>query len=84
MSRPSPRDRMRDHLVAHGPARPAELAAACGVPLAEVMAEIDRGALAPSTGRGAAGPCAVCGEPARVNALCGRCRAALAADGRRR
>jgi hypothetical protein len=68
---------MRDFLVANGPARPAEVAAACGVPLAEVMAEIDRGALEPSGAREPSGPCAVCGGPARVNALCGRCRATL-------
>ncbi len=72
-----PRDRMRDFLVANGPARPAEVAAACGVPLADVMAEIDRGALEPSGAREPSGPCAVCGGPARVNALCGRCRATL-------
>lgn len=82
MTRSSPRDLMRDYLVANGPARPAELAAACGLPLADVMAEIDRGAFEPSGARRISGPCAVCGEPARVNALCGRCRAALAADRR--
>ncbi len=70
---------MRDYLVANGPARPAEVAAACGVPLAEVMAEIDRGALESSDARGPSGPCDVCGEPAPFNALCGRCRAALTA-----
>ncbi|HTI35302.1 MAG TPA: hypothetical protein VL422_16620 [Miltoncostaea sp.] len=80
MARPSPRDRMRDYLAANGPARPAELAVACGLPLADVMAEIDRGAFEPSGARSPSGPCAVCGEPAHVNELCDRCRAALAAD----
>jgi hypothetical protein len=70
---------MRDFLVANGRARPADVAAACGVPLAEVMAEIDRGALEPSETRAPSGPCLVCAGPARVNALCGRCRAALSA-----
>ncbi|MGE0027891.1 MAG: hypothetical protein AB7O78_00605 [Thermoleophilia bacterium] len=70
---------MRDYLVANGPARPDEVAAACGVSLSQVMAEIDRGALEPSDARGPSGPCDVCGEPARVNALCGRCRATLSA-----
>jgi hypothetical protein len=70
---------MRDYLAANGPARPAEVATACGVPLAEVMAEIDRGALEPSDARSPSGPCAVCGGPARVNSLCGRCRAVLSA-----
>ena len=79
-ARESPRDRMRDYLAANGPARPAEVAAACGVPLAAVMAEIDRGALEPSDARSPSGPCAVCGGPARVNGLCGRCRASFAAD----
>jgi hypothetical protein len=82
MARPSPRDLMRDYLAANGPARPAELADACGLPLAEVMAEVDRGAFEPSDARAPSGPCAVCGEPARVNELCGRCRTALAADRR--
>ncbi len=69
---------MRDYLVANGPARPAEVAAACDVSLAEVMAEIDRGAFEPSAPR-PSGPCMVCDGPARVNELCGRCRAALSA-----
>jgi hypothetical protein len=80
MTRPSPRDLMRDYLAANGPARPAELADACGLLLADVMAEIDRGAFEPSGVRSPSGPCAVCGDPAHVNELCGRCRAALAAD----
>lgn len=80
MAHPSPRDLMRDYLAANGPARPADLANACGLPLADVMAEIDRGAFEPSGVRRASGPCVVCGEPARVNGLCGRCRASLAAD----
>ena len=71
---------MRDYLTANGPARPAEVAAACDVPLAEVMAEIDRGALEPSDARPPSGPCMVCGGPARVNELCGRCRAVLSAE----
>jgi hypothetical protein len=70
---------MRDYLAANGPARPAEVASACGVPLADVMAEIDRGAFEPSTPR-PSGPCMVCSGPARINELCGRCRAALAAE----
>lgn len=70
---------MRDYLAANGPARPAEVAAACGVPLADVMAEVDRGALEPHGAREPSGPCAVCGGPARVNGLCRRCREALAA-----
>ena len=73
----SPRERMRDFLSEHGPARPSEVAAACDVPLSAVMAEIDRGAFEPSGGRALTGPCAVCGDPARVNELCGRCRASL-------
>ena len=72
---------MRDYLAANGPARPAEVAEACGVPLAEVMAEIDRGALEPSDARSPSGPCGVCGGPARVNSLCGRCREVLSAGG---
>lgn len=75
-----PRDLMRDYLATHGPAPPAEVAAACGLPLAAVMAEIDRGALEPSSAGPAAAPCAICGSPARVNGLCGRCRAALSAQ----
>ena len=41
MPGPSPRERMRDFLSENGPARPAEVAAACDVPLSAVMAEID-------------------------------------------
>lgn len=82
MTRPSPCDLMRDYLAANGPALPAELAAACDLSLAAVMAEIDRGAFEPSGFRRPSGPCEVCGEPARVNDLCGRCRASLAADRR--
>lgn len=72
---------MRDFLTANGPARPAEVAAACDVPLSEVMAEIDRGALEPTGVRTTPGPCEVCGGPARTNALCGRCRASLTVAG---
>ena len=39
---------------------------------------IDRGAFEPSAPR-ISGPCMVCDGPARVNELCGRCRAALSA-----
>jgi hypothetical protein len=79
MTKPSSRARMRDFLCEHGPARPADVAAACDVPLSDVMAEIDRGALQPSGSPDASDRCAVCGGPARVNALCEGCRESLGA-----
>ena len=79
MTSPSSRARMRDFLCEHGPARPADVAAACDVPLSAVMAEVDRGALQPSGSRAPSGRCSVCGGPARVNALCEGCRESLGA-----
>jgi hypothetical protein len=51
MTTPEVRECIRDFLAASGPTLPADLAAACAVPLGVVMAELDRGALRPASAR---------------------------------
>lgn len=78
---PRPDDRLRDALTAHGPMPPAELAAASGVPVREVLRSLAGGALQPRPSR-TEQPCSVCREPAAVNGLCDGCRGALVAGTR--